>query len=127
MRYGRRKWCTVLLAAILLGTNSTTPEAASMPLATDLYREGRQAEKACIPLLLELPQQIVNQSHQVLWQQAIHCDNGDTTRLRSREEIIKYFARNINTIADGGVKVHKHSRGGIDLDNSQVSPFPRLG
>ncbi len=53
MRYGRRKWCTVMLTAMLLGMSGSGLEAASVPLATDLYREGRQAEQACIPLLLE--------------------------------------------------------------------------
>ena len=53
MRHSRRKWRAVMLVAVMLGANSNRLEAASVPLASDLHREGRQAEQACIPLLLE--------------------------------------------------------------------------
>lgn len=49
----RRKWVAVILAAMLMSIGRIELEAASVPLAINLHREGRQAEQACIPLLLE--------------------------------------------------------------------------
>jgi len=51
--YNRRKWVAVILTTILLSTACIRLEATGVPLAIDLNREGRQAEQACIPLLLE--------------------------------------------------------------------------
>ena len=53
MRYSGRKWRTVMLVAMLLGVTGRGLEAAGVPLATDLHREGQQAEQVCVPLLLE--------------------------------------------------------------------------
>ena len=51
--YNRRKGLAVILATILLNLACIRPEAAGIQLAIDLAGEGRQAEQACIPLLLE--------------------------------------------------------------------------
>lgn len=53
MTHNRRKWPAVFLTTMLLSTASIGLQAAGVPLAIDLHREGRQAEQACIPLLLE--------------------------------------------------------------------------
>jgi thioredoxin-related protein len=49
----RRKWLAAVLAVILSSGTSIGSARAGVPLATDLQREGRQAEQACMPLLLE--------------------------------------------------------------------------
>ena len=51
--HNRRKWLVVSLTTILLGMVCIGPQAAGVPLAIDLHREGRQAEQLCIPVLLE--------------------------------------------------------------------------
>jgi len=51
--HNRRKWVAVILTTILLNMSCTRLEAIGVPLAIDLNGEGRQAEQACIPLLLE--------------------------------------------------------------------------
>jgi len=51
--YDRRKWVAVILTTVLLSLACIRPGASGVPLAVDLNREGRQAEQACIPLLLE--------------------------------------------------------------------------
>lgn len=53
MMYNRRKWRAALMITMLLSMICIGLEAASVPVAIDLHREGRQAEQACIPLLLE--------------------------------------------------------------------------
>ena len=53
MKYSRCKWLTAVgLILATLEVFAGTP-AGEVPLAKDLEREGRQAERACIPLLLE--------------------------------------------------------------------------
>lgn len=53
MMHHRRKWLAAVLAVILSSGTSIGSARAGVPLATDLQREGRQAEQACMPLLLE--------------------------------------------------------------------------
>jgi len=52
VKHNRRKWVTAGLAAII-GTTASGLFAASVPLARDLALAGRQAARACVPLLLE--------------------------------------------------------------------------
>ena len=52
MKYNRRKWAAVGLAATMVATTAAS-FAAGIPLARDLMLAGRQAERACVPLLLE--------------------------------------------------------------------------
>ena len=51
--HSRRKWLAVFQTTVLLSIAGIGPQAAGVPLAIDLHREGRRAEQACIPLLLE--------------------------------------------------------------------------
>jgi thioredoxin-related protein len=51
--YIGRKWVAVILTTNLLNMACISLGATGVPLAVDLSREGRQAEQACIPLLLE--------------------------------------------------------------------------
>lgn len=53
MKHNRRKWVAVVLATIMLNMACIRLEADGVLLAIDLGREGRQAEEACVPLLLE--------------------------------------------------------------------------
>ncbi len=53
MKYNRRKWAAVSLATTMVAT-PTASFAAGIPLARDLTQAGRQAEQACVPLLLEI-------------------------------------------------------------------------
>ena len=52
MKYNRRKWVAVSLAITTVMT-VTASFAAGIPLARDLMLAGREAERACVPLLLE--------------------------------------------------------------------------
>ncbi len=52
MKYNRRKWVAVGLAATMVATSAFS-FAAGIPLARDLMQAGREAEQACVPLLLE--------------------------------------------------------------------------
>ena len=52
MKYNRRKWVAVALAITTVMT-VTASFAAGIPLARDLMLAGREAERACVPLLLE--------------------------------------------------------------------------
>jgi thioredoxin-related protein len=53
VKHNRRKWVAVVLATIMLNMACIRLEADGVLLAIDLGREGRQAEEACVPLLLE--------------------------------------------------------------------------
>jgi thioredoxin-related protein len=53
----RRKWLAAVLAGILSSGTSVGVSRAGVPLSTDLQMEGRQAERACVPLLLEFSAQ----------------------------------------------------------------------
>jgi thioredoxin-related protein len=53
----RRKWLAAVLAGILSSGTSVGVSRAGVPLSTDLQMEGRQAEQACVPLLLEFSAQ----------------------------------------------------------------------
>lgn len=53
MTHNRRKWHAALLTTLLSYLAVSSLQAASVPLASDLHRDGRQAEQGCIPLLLE--------------------------------------------------------------------------
>lgn len=53
MIYNRRKRVAVILTTILLNVACSRPQAGGVQLAMDLHRDGRQAERSCIPLLLE--------------------------------------------------------------------------
>ena len=53
MMYNRRKWVAVILTTIMLNMAGIRLEADGVLPAIDLSREGRQAEEACVPLLLE--------------------------------------------------------------------------
>jgi len=52
VKYNRRKWAAVVLAATMAATTAAA-FAAGIPLARDLMLAGRDAERACVPLLLE--------------------------------------------------------------------------
>jgi len=52
VRYNRRKWAAVSLAITMIAA-ATALFAAGIPLALDLMQAGRQAERTCVPLLLE--------------------------------------------------------------------------
>jgi len=52
VKYNRCKWVAAGLAAIML-VNTAGLFAAGIPLAGDLALAGRQAERVCVPLLLE--------------------------------------------------------------------------
>jgi thioredoxin-related protein len=51
--YRRRKCLAAVVAAVLLSATCGGSEQRDVPLAVELHREGRKAEQACIPLLLE--------------------------------------------------------------------------
>ncbi|MFQ5642794.1 MAG: thioredoxin family protein [Thiogranum sp.] len=52
MKHNRRKWATAILATAALA--SALPiTSQGVPLARDLALDGRQAERSCVPLLLE--------------------------------------------------------------------------
>jgi len=53
VKHNRRKWVAVVLTTIMLNMTCIRLEADGVLLAIDLGREGRQAEEACVPLLLE--------------------------------------------------------------------------
>jgi thioredoxin-related protein len=53
VKHNRRKWVAVILTTIVLNMACIRLEADGVLLAIDLNREGRQAEQACVPLLLE--------------------------------------------------------------------------
>ena len=53
MKHNRRKWVAVMLITIVLNMACIRLQADGVLLAIDLNREGRQAEQACVPLLLE--------------------------------------------------------------------------
>ena len=53
MKHNRRKRVAVILTTIVLTMVCIRLEADGLRLAIDLHREGRQAEAACVPLLLE--------------------------------------------------------------------------
>ena len=52
MKHNRRKWAAAGLTAII-AISAAGSFAAGVPLAHDLTLAGRQAERACVPLLLE--------------------------------------------------------------------------
>lgn len=53
MMHHRRKWLAAVLAGILSSGTGVGVARSGVPLATDLQTEGRQAEQACVPLLLK--------------------------------------------------------------------------
>jgi len=53
VKHNRRKWVTVIVTTIMLNMAWFRLDADGVLPAIDLNREGRQAEEACIPLLLE--------------------------------------------------------------------------
>ena len=53
MKYNRCKWLTVVLVWVYVLAGPPGAAAAEVAPAQNLEREGRRAEKACIPLLLE--------------------------------------------------------------------------
>ena len=53
MKCKRCKWAAIILTLVLGAAIYSRLHAAGIKLASDLEREGRQAEQACVPLLLE--------------------------------------------------------------------------
>jgi thioredoxin-related protein len=55
VKYEGRKWVTLIGSTVLAAavTVYASLPPVEVPLATDLGRAGKQAEKACVPLLLE--------------------------------------------------------------------------